>query len=286
MRAEGHDMLWVRGELVSDDALTVGVRDRTFEHGLGLFESFRTWNGHPTLLRRHLGRLRDSARELGLPLEAGQLPDVQAVAALVAASRDFVPPGVDARLRITLTGGLAAAPPLRSIVWMSVGPLPAPIRQKGAIIAGSIEVPADDPLARHKTLNYWRNAIAHSRALDAGADEVLCVTHDRLICEASRSNVFLVRDGCLHTPAADGRLLPGIMRQVVLERARAIGIEAVEESLPMECIATADEAFLTNAVRGILPVGRLFDVEFAAPGPHTNRLWSDIRRCLDSIGIS
>ena len=68
-------MLWVRGEVVSDDALTVSVRDRTFEHGLGLFESFRTWNGHPTLLDRHLERLQNSARELGLPLEPGQLPD-------------------------------------------------------------------------------------------------------------------------------------------------------------------------------------------------------------------
>jgi branched-chain amino acid aminotransferase len=282
MKAKGGDMLWVGGELVSDDALTVGVRDRTFEHGVGLFESFRTWNGHPTLLRRHLERLRNSARELGLPLEAGQLPDAQAVAALIAASRDIVPPGVDARLRITLTGGLATSPPLRSIAWMSVGALPALIRKTGAIITESIEVPADDPLARHKTLNYWRKAIAHTRALDAGADEVLCLTHDRLICEASRSNIFFVQDGRLHTPAADGPLLPGIMRQVVLERARTLGIEAVEKSLPMECVASAHEAFLTNSVRGIVPVGRLMDVEFAVPGPVTDRLWNDIVRWLES----
>jgi branched-chain amino acid aminotransferase len=277
-------MLWVGGELVPDDALTVGVRDRTFEHGLGLFESFRTWNGHATLLRRHLERLHNSARELGLPLEAGQLPDAQAVAALIAASRDILLPGVDARLRITLTGGLATSPPSRSIVWMSVAPLPVLIRQTGAIVTGSIEVPADGHLARHKTLNYWRNAIAYTRALDAGADEVLCLTHDRLICEASRSNIFFVQDGRLYTPAADGPLLPGIIRQVVLERARTLGIEAVERSLPMEFVASAHEAFLTNSVRGIVPVGRLMDVEFAVPGPVTDRLWNDIVRWLESGG--
>ena len=48
----------------------------------------------PTLLHRHLERLQDSARELGLPLEPGQLPDARAVAALIAASRDIVSPWV------------------------------------------------------------------------------------------------------------------------------------------------------------------------------------------------
>ena len=61
-------MIWVHGEIVPDDALGISVLDRTFEHGLGLFETFRTWNGHATLLDRHLDRLTRSAHELGLPL--------------------------------------------------------------------------------------------------------------------------------------------------------------------------------------------------------------------------
>ena len=40
-------MIWFRGEVVPDEALRISVLDRTFEHGLGLFETFRTWNGHP-----------------------------------------------------------------------------------------------------------------------------------------------------------------------------------------------------------------------------------------------
>ncbi len=273
-------MLWARGGLVSDDSLTVGVRDRTFEHGLGLFETFRTWKGHPTLLGRHLERMKNSARELGLPLENDQLPNAQAVAALVEASRDTLSPGEDARLRITLSGGLATSPPGASVVWMSAGPLPAQVGRGGAIITQAIEVPADDPLARHKTLNYWRKRIAHDRALEAGGDDVLCLTHEGRICEASRSNIFLVRDGRLETPAADGPLLPGIMRGVVLEFARRMGMEVVEESLPIERITAADEAFLTNSVRGIVPIARLMGVEFAAPGRVTLQLCDEIRARL------
>ena len=43
-------MIWVRGQIVPDDGLSISVLDRTFEHGLGLFETLRTWNGQPTLL--------------------------------------------------------------------------------------------------------------------------------------------------------------------------------------------------------------------------------------------
>jgi branched-chain amino acid aminotransferase len=278
-------MLWIRGELVPDDALTVGVSDRTFEHGLGLFETFRTWNGHPALLDRHLDRLQSSAHELGLPLEAGQLPNFRAIAALIEASRDIMPPGEDARLRITLSGGRATSPPSGSVAWLSVGPLPPPIREAGAIITQSIEVPSDDPLARHKTLNYWQKRIAHARALEAGADEILCVTHDRFICEASRSNFFLVRGGRVETPAKGGSLLPGVMRQVVLERARSLGMEVAEEALTIERLNTADEAFLTNSVRGILPVGRLMNVVLPAPGPVTIQLWNETSRWLESGGV-
>ena len=54
-------MIWVGGRIVPDDALTVSVRDRTFEHGLGLFETLRTWGGRATLLDRHKSRMLRSA---------------------------------------------------------------------------------------------------------------------------------------------------------------------------------------------------------------------------------
>ncbi len=79
-------MIWTRGEIIPDEALRISVLDRTFEHGLGLFETFRTWNGHATLLDRHLERMRRSADELGLPLYTGDLPDFGAVVRLKQAT--------------------------------------------------------------------------------------------------------------------------------------------------------------------------------------------------------
>jgi branched-chain amino acid aminotransferase len=275
-------MIWFQGEVIPDAALRVSVLDRTFEHGLGLFETFRTWEGHPTLLARHLHRLQRSARELELPLDPGHLPDLLAVSRLLESCG--ICSGRDVRLRITLSGGVTDAEQGAhgSTIWMSIGPLPPRLPTPGVRIARSILVDPDDGLARHKTLNYWRLRIAYARALEEGADEVLCITPDGLVCEASRSNIFLIDGSRLITPSLDGPLLPGVMRGLVLDRAAAAGLSVLEAPLTMASLLTADEAFLSNSVRGMLPVSRLFDRFLPAPGPVTQELWGKILQLLEA----
>jgi branched-subunit amino acid aminotransferase/4-amino-4-deoxychorismate lyase len=279
-------MIWIRGEIVPDDAPRISVSDRTFEHGLGLFETFRTWDGHPTLLDRHLERMRRSARELGLILDPEDLPPASAVLRLKEATSGAG--SGDVRLRIVLSGGCVGAPRGAEVstVWMTAGPLPPPPRGDGARIARAVLADPDDPLSRHKTLNYWRRRIEQARAEAEGADEVLGATPDGRICEGMRSNVFLVRDGCLITPGADGPLLAGIMRGVVIEQARASEIAVVEGTLGLDAIRRADEAFLTNSLRGMLPLSRVLDVRLPAPGPITGRLWERVLAWLNAGGTT
>jgi branched-chain amino acid aminotransferase len=275
-------VIWARGEIVRDDALRISVADRTFEHGLGLFETFRTWNRRPALLERHLERMRNSARALRLPLEAGQLPDERAVALLIAANQDRLPADQDVRLRVILSGGVVTGTKLSSLVWMTAGPLPEPLRETGAVVSRSITVDDLDPLARHKTLNYWRKRIAYEEAAGRGEDEVLCVTADGTIREASRSNVFVVDRGILRTPDLDGPLLPGVMRAVVLDQAARRGLAIDTGPLPLNLPRTMTEAFLTSSLRGVVAIGSLLGRDLPSPGPVARRLWAEIERWLES----
>jgi branched-chain amino acid aminotransferase len=279
-------LIWHRRDIIPDEALLISVLDRTFEHGLGLFETFRTWNGQPTLLGRHLERMRRSARALELLLEPAQLPDAGAVRALIRANRASLPPGQDTRLRLTLSGGLATTPTSETKLWMTAGPLPSPIRQSGAVITQTIQADEDDVLARHKTLNYWRKRIAQVQTAVSGSDDVLCLTPAGLVCETSRANIFFIEGRRLSTPSLDGPLLPGIMRALVLEHADRMGLEIEQEPLPLERIKTADEAFLTSSLRGMLPVARLLDRELPAPGHVTRQLWDEILPWLESGGTT
>lgn len=271
-------MIWVGGRVVPDDALRVSVLDRTFEHGLGLFETLRTYGGVPSLLERHLARLARSAHELGLPLTDVERPDRQAVAALV----DAQGVGHDVTLRITLSGGLG--PTGGATLWMRCGPLPPPSRHEGALVdLGAWWVHAHDPFSKHKTLNYWSRRRAHESASQIGFDEVLSIgglPGARVVWEGSRTNVFAVHGRTLITPSLDGPLVPGVMRGLVVERAPELGLELVEDrGLKLSEMAAADEVFLTNSVRGIVPVRAMVDASpghgrwaWRAPGDWTRRL--------------
>lgn len=285
-------MIWVGGEIVSEDALAIPATDRTFEHGLGLFETLRTWEGHATLLDRHRARMLASARALGLAIGPMSLPDRRAVSDLLRSEgRDG-----DALLRITCSGGSATSPP---IVWMRAAPLPPPMGgEAGAVVArSSLSVAADDRLTAHKTLNYWSRRLAHEEGVPLGFDEMLIGMDDGVgdtVLEGTRTNLFVVADGRVGTPAATGALLPGIMRGLVLEFAARLGIPTWEEfnkvtgtgglTTSMLHPGYFDEVFLTNSARGIIPVRRAVDGDFPAPGPVTMTLWAAIEPWLRGGG--
>jgi branched-subunit amino acid aminotransferase/4-amino-4-deoxychorismate lyase len=259
-------LIWADGQIVPEESLAIAAADRTFEHGLGLFETLRTWHGTAPLLARHLQRLRRSAAELGLPLDPSQLPDSTAISRL--RQRNGITH--DVVVRITLSGGITEHEGGR--LWIRLAPLPEPQRASGArVIPAPWTVSADDPLARHKTLNYWSKRLAHDQARAAEADEVLFATADGRLWEGSRTNLFLIQGETLITPDLGGPVLPGIMRALVLECAAAAGLAVQERSVTRADLAAA-EVFLTNSVRGILPVDRLFDQTYTVPGAATVRL--------------
>jgi branched-subunit amino acid aminotransferase/4-amino-4-deoxychorismate lyase len=285
-------MIWVGGRIVEDDALSVSVLDRTFEHGLGLFETLRTWSGRAPLLERHLARMKKSAKELGLSMAHVMPPDEGAVAALIR-QEDV---GGDRLVRITLSGGIGESG--RATLWMRTGQLPVPTRHEGAVVdLGTWNVPRDDALARYKTLNYW----VRRRAYEAGRlltlDETLATGSGRdagVVWEGSRSNLFVVCGESLFTTGLDAPIVPGVMRQLVLERARKLPFkEVVERDVTLGDLARADEVFLTNSVRGLVPVRRVEGVEraptaadLAVPGRWTARLMAVVSDWIERRGAT
>jgi branched-chain amino acid aminotransferase len=272
-------MIWVRGQMVPDEALAISVLDRTFEHGLGLFETLRTWNGHPTLLPRHLDRLTRSALALELPLDPSALPEARDVRALLDADGR----SGDAVVRITLSGGISKTH--GSTLWMRSFPLPQ-LSDQGAVL-GPVRPARADSLAAFKTLCYWPNRLMEEEARQGGFDECVTISPDGLLWEASRSNLFMVSAGEVLTPPCTGRILPGIMRGLILERGAKMGLEVREAPLGLlDRLLRPDEVFLSNAVRGIVPVRQWGEACYPAPGPVTRQLWTEISSWLESGGTA
>jgi branched-subunit amino acid aminotransferase/4-amino-4-deoxychorismate lyase len=251
-------MIWHDGEVIPDDALRVGIDDRVFEHGLGLFETFRSWDGRAPLLPRHLARLRASAEVLGIPLEAVRLPDRTSITRLL----DAAGLGGDALLRLTVTGGSASGRP--PVAWMTARPLPPPERVPLSVWVDRNSIGKTEGfIHRHKMLNYWGRRLAYEKATSLGADELLLTSREGWLYEGSRNNVLVVTTGrsrVIETPALlQAPILPGIMRGAALEFARAHGYEVEERIVDSRELYDAEAIFLTNSVRGVRPVGRIDD---------------------------
>jgi branched-chain amino acid aminotransferase len=113
---------------------------------------------------------------------------------------------------------------------------------------------------------YPNNARALTEARSRGFDN--CAVCDALgnVAELATANVFIGKDGVLHTPAANGTFLNGITRQRVIKLLRAAGVTVIESTLKFRDLEAADEIFSTGNYSKVVPVIRIGERSLQ-PGP-------------------
>ena len=267
----------VNGRLLPADQATVSVFDSGFMQGVGLFETMRSYQGVPFRLDQHLERLIRSAETLGWTIA----PAYEALRASVLQSLGATELG-DARVRLTVTAGSLRAierqqPELTVVAGASSGmTYPRQCYREGVSVCVSAQRQCrSDPTLGHKTTSYFSRLQALRRAHAVSAFEALWFTEDGFLAEGSISNVFVVRDERLITPAVDTPLLPGITRAAVIELAAAASVELSEASVSHEELLAADEIFLTNSMMEIVPVVRVGREAIGneRPGEITRRMY-------------
>ena len=211
--------IWVgsnhTGQLRTEDEALISVVDHGLTVGDGVFETLKAESGVVFAVTRHLHRLARSARGLGLPE-----PDLstirEAIAETVAANdaHDF------ARVRVTYTAG---ASPLGSergaadpTLIVAAGPASRPAESTSAITVPWIRNERS-ALAGLKTTSYAENVVALARAKSAGATEALFADTQGRLSEGTGTNVFVVLDGRIMTPALTAGCLAGVTRGLVLD---------------------------------------------------------------------
>jgi branched-chain amino acid aminotransferase len=252
--------LWVNASLT--DAPAIDPRDRGFTLGDGLFETVRALGGRLPLLSLHLARLRTSAERIGLPLPWTDAFLAAAVSSVLSANALS-----DAAVRLTVSRGVPSRrgllPDPRPTPTLVIAAEPfsgyPDLHARGAdLVTSQLRRDERSPLAAVKSLSRLEHVLARQDAGRAGADEALILNTSGRVAGASAANLFVVVGGRLLTPAPDEGALPGIIRGLVLmELAPAAGVAACEEPVTPDDLRRADEAFLTNALLGLLPVASL-----------------------------
>lgn len=268
--------VFLNGGFVARDDARVSAFDAGFVHAVGLFETMAARVSPDGVvvdgLDEHLDRLQASAAELGLSDDLRTGPLGEAIEETVRRSGHE-----RARVRLTITGGdlnmlrstgRGSNTPTVLIDAQPATRYPDAMFEKGvmAMIADAKANPLD-PMAGHKTLNYWWRLRELQKAAARAAGEVIVLQVSNHLCGGCVSNIFVVSGQTLLTPIARGEeqevggkssipspVLPGITRARIIKEAKKMGLTVERRMMGIGDVLDADEVFLTNSSWGVLPV--------------------------------
>ncbi len=272
--------VYVAGRVCPPEEAKISVFDRGFLYGDSVYETIGTAYGRLFATRDHLVRLERSAERIGL--RCPPRADIErAIADTMKAAAN-----PESRVRVMLTRGgsgkldLDPASVDDTQLIVIVSPLGAPTPEmyaKGVAVA-IVTITRNSPRAIDpavKSGNYLNNVLALGEARRrSGAYEAILCADDGCIAEGATSNVFMVKGGQIWTPPPEVGILDGITRAKVMDLCRANDLRLIERRFSPDDLRGADEAFITSATRGILPVTTVDEKPVAAgtPGPLTRRL--------------
>jgi len=258
--------IWQNGELVPWREATVHVLTHTLHYGVGVFEGVRAYETPegPCIFRldAHTRRLFNSAHILGLEIPYTPEEVSEAQKAVFAANglregylRPMVHLGAEAM-------GLRAKDLSVNLVvaaWPWPNYMEPESRERGISVRTSSYTRHHVNITMCKAKangNYINSILALHEALEAGCDEALMLDNEGYVAEGTGENVFIVRDGVIHTPELTS-CLDGITRSSVITLAREAGLQIVERRMTRDEVYIADEAFFTGTAAEVLPIREL-----------------------------
>jgi 4-amino-4-deoxychorismate lyase len=238
----------------------ISAADRGLQYGDGLFETIAVIGGQPRFWQGHMDRLSAGCVQLGLPVtpQSVLLRELKTVS---AGQSNCV-------VKIILTRGVSGsgyAPPIHaesnrivsSHAWPKVegDPVTLGIRARMCDLRLGIQ-PA---LGGMKHLNRLEQVMARREWDDPSIHEGILLDREDHVISGVSSNIFLVYSGRLLTPRLDRCGVRGVMRGAILS---AFKERCEQRRLMLDMLPEADEVFVCNSVRGVLPVTRIDHWEY------------------------
>ena len=269
------NVVFLNGKLVPAEQASVSVLDRGFIFGDGIYELVPVYSRVPFRMDEHLARLERSLAETRIPNPYSRAQWRDAIYRLIDAQA-FEDQGV----YFQVTRGVAKrdhAFPKRSepTVFMMSNPLVNPPREQ--VEKGAAAVSAEDNRWLRcdiKSISLIGNVLLRELSAQAGAAETVLFRNGKLT-EASASNVFIVKDGTIRSPAKSNLILPGITYDVVVELAGAAKLPLAFEEVTEAQVRGADEVWVTSSSKEVLAIVELDGKRIGdgKPGPVFRRMY-------------
>ncbi len=268
-------IVYLNGNFVEEEKAKISPFDHGFMLGMGVFETLRAYNGKIFALDKHLKRMEKGASFLKIPFPQ----NISGTLYLLLEKNKLT----DAYVRVTLSRGEEktfrqdpSSPNIFAYALPFTG-YPERIYSQGVHLKILPVRIVKSLLHEIKTTSNLENIYYRLWLEEKGFDEGLFLSTQEEILEGTASNIFLLKNGKLFTPARN--VLFGITREIVIDLANEAGIEVREESLHLSELFKAEEVFLTSTLIEVAPVTQVEGEKIGSgvPGEVTLKLLAKYR---------
>ncbi len=275
--ADRDGFIWLDGQLVDWREAKIHVLTHTLHYGMGVFEGVRAYetaDGRTAIfrLKDHTERLLNSAKifQLKVPYDTETLNTAQKA--------------------VVRENNLASAY-IRPIIWVGSEKLGIAAKDNAihTAVAGwhwgaylgeegiknGIRVKTSSythhmpnvTMCKAKAVsNYPVSIMSNQEVTRNGYDEAILMDPQGYVCQGSGENLFLVKNGELHTPDLSGGALDGITRRTIIQFANDLGIKVHERRITRDEFYLADEIFMTGTAAEVTPIREYDDREIGKGG--------------------
>ncbi|PFA16827.1 MULTISPECIES: aminodeoxychorismate lyase [Bacillus cereus group] len=256
-------LIYVNGTYVEASEAKISPYDHGYLYGLGVFETFRIYNGHPFLLDDHYERLTDALSVLQIEWKMtkdGVLRILQELLVRNGLDHAYVRFNVSAGIGEI---GLQTESYEEPSIIVFIKPLPVPgevLEKEGVILKQKRNTP--EGAFRLKSHHYLNNILGKREIGNVVNKEGIFFTEAGHVAEGIVSNLFFMKKGVLYTPSLETGILNGITRAFIIRIAEVLGVHVEEGLFTQKELLSADEVFVTNSIQEIVPLNQIEGVNF------------------------
>ncbi|MBI4651910.1 aminotransferase class IV [Candidatus Desantisbacteria bacterium] len=269
------EYVYLNGEFILKENAKISIFDHGFLYGDAVFETMRSYDGKLFKLSEHIDRLLKSSHGIFMQHKFTKYEIAQAVIKTMEKNN-----ARDSYIRICISRGegqisLDIDTCHNPILIVVVKPIiDIPIQGVKIVLVKTRRNLFSAINPAFKTANMLNNILAKLEAKRLGAFEGIMLNYDGHLTEGSISNIFFLKGLKLITPSVSTGILEGITRSVVIELSPLANLTVFEEFIKPVEMDEIDECFLTNSVRGIMPVHQLDNTKInnGNTGQYTQKL--------------
>ncbi|SFF03872.1 aminodeoxychorismate lyase [Alteribacillus iranensis] len=257
--------VYINDEIKKASDARLSVFEHGFMYGLGLFETFRIYDGHPFLLDDHFERLERGLQEMNISWRYNREEVFQNLKKLLEANQ-----WKNAYVRYNIAAGkgelgLAVDPYQEPTEIIYMKPLDyASKTGKNQKQGRILEVRRNTPETseRLKSHHFLNSMLGKWELRGEEGVEGIFLTECGHIAEGTVSNVFWVKNHTIYTPSLQTGILPGITRSFIIQLAKKLSFHVRVGKFPLQHLMEADEAFVTNSIQEIVSLTAINDKQF------------------------